>query len=61
MSKTNGIEFTVDVYFPKDKFSEEVRQLVTIACQNIERETRHRITGMVFDLANKVSRNPEEN
>lgn len=52
---STDIQFNVDAYFPKDKFSKEVRDLAIMACMNVERETRHRITSRIFDLANEVN------
>lgn len=49
----------VEIYFPADKYDDEVRKYAQCLAENVERQTRQKAVSAIFDLANKVH-NAEE-
>lgn len=54
------IQEIIDVYLPEEEYSDVVRNMAKIACENVERELRSQISEMAFNFANSVSRQNKE-
>jgi len=58
--KQERIVKIVLAYFPEDEFTDEHRRLARLACENVERETRHEAVNAAYALANNLSKTPRE-
>ena len=58
--KKKEIEKVIEIYFPKEKHSEEVLEAARLACWNIERMTRMEAVRKAYDLANALANDCEQ-